>query len=106
MPAISTRIQDHFEELTDPRRREPIMVMLRAATTNAQAAGLLRETLMTVFLGPLGARLEVLDCGRSPLEECPQALSKLVTAFVADGGAASPGGIASDASTGGRARDA
>ena len=31
------------------------MVMLRAATTNAQAAELLRETLMTVFLGPLGA---------------------------------------------------
>ena len=41
----------------DPRRREPIMVMLRAATTNAQAAELLRETLMTVFLGPLGTRL-------------------------------------------------
>ena len=45
----------------DPQRREPIMVMLRAATTNAQAAELLRETLMTVFLGPLGARLEVPD---------------------------------------------
>ena len=45
----------------DPRRREPIMVMLRAATTNAQAAELLRETLMTVFLGPLGSRLEVPD---------------------------------------------
>jgi hypothetical protein len=37
------------------------MVMLRAATTNAQAAELLRETLMTVFLGPLGSRLEVPD---------------------------------------------
>jgi AcrR family transcriptional regulator len=45
----------------DPERREPIMVMLRAATTNAQAAELLRETLMTVFLGPLGSRLEVPD---------------------------------------------
>jgi AcrR family transcriptional regulator len=45
----------------DPQRREPIMVMLRAATTNAQAAELLRETLMTVFLVPLGARLEVPD---------------------------------------------
>jgi AcrR family transcriptional regulator len=45
----------------DPQRREPIMVMLRAATTNAQAAELLRETLMTVFLGPLGSRLEVPD---------------------------------------------
>ena len=45
----------------DPQRREPIMVMLRAATTNAQAAELLRETLMTVVLGPLGSRLEVPD---------------------------------------------
>ena len=45
----------------DPRQREPIMVMLRAATTNAQAAELLRETLMTVFLGPLGARLGAAD---------------------------------------------
>lgn len=41
----------------DPARREPIMVMLRAATTNEQAARLLRETLMTVLLGPLGSRL-------------------------------------------------
>jgi AcrR family transcriptional regulator len=45
----------------DPMRREPIMVMLRAATTNAQAAELLRETLMTVFLGPLGSRLDAPD---------------------------------------------
>ena len=45
----------------DPQRREPIMVMLRAATTNAQAAELLRETLMTVFLGPLGSRLGAPD---------------------------------------------
>ena len=45
----------------DPRQREPIMVMLRAAATNAQAAELLRETLMTVFLGPLGTRLGASD---------------------------------------------
>jgi AcrR family transcriptional regulator len=42
----------------DPQRREPIMVMLRAATTNDQAAELLRESLMNLFLGPLGERLE------------------------------------------------
>ena len=47
----------------DPQRREPIMVMLRAAATNAQAAELLRETLMTVFLGPLGSRLGAPDAG-------------------------------------------
>ena len=45
----------------DAERREPIMVMLRAATTNEQAAELLRETLMTLFLGPLGSRLDVSD---------------------------------------------
>jgi AcrR family transcriptional regulator len=45
----------------DPQRREPIMVMLRAATTNEQAAELLRETLMTLFLGPLGERLDTSD---------------------------------------------
>jgi hypothetical protein len=37
------------------------MVMLRAATTNAQAADLLRETLMKLILGPVGSRLDVPD---------------------------------------------
>ena len=41
------------------------MVMLRAATTNAQAAELLRETLMTVFLGPLGS-----PARRRPTRSC------------------------------------
>jgi AcrR family transcriptional regulator len=45
----------------DPERREPLMVMLRAATTNEQAAALLRESLMTLFLAPLGERLETPD---------------------------------------------
>jgi AcrR family transcriptional regulator len=45
----------------EPGRREPIMVMLRAASTNEQAADLLRETLMTVLLGPLGSRLGTPD---------------------------------------------
>ena len=45
----------------EPGRREPIMVMLRAASTNEQAADLLRETLMTVLLGPLGSRLGAPD---------------------------------------------
>jgi AcrR family transcriptional regulator len=45
----------------DPARREPIMVMLRAATTNEHAADLLRETLMTVLLVPLASRLDAPD---------------------------------------------
>jgi AcrR family transcriptional regulator len=45
----------------DPERREPLTVMLRAATTNEQAAALLRESLMTLFLAPLGERLEMAD---------------------------------------------
>jgi len=45
----------------DPERREPLTVMLRAATTNEQAAALLRESLMTLFLAPLGERLEMPD---------------------------------------------
>ena len=32
MPAISTRIQDHFEELTDPRRREPLYPLMTIVT--------------------------------------------------------------------------
>ena len=32
MPAISTRIQDHFEELTDPRRREPLYPLMNIVT--------------------------------------------------------------------------
>ena len=45
----------------DPERREPIMAMLRGAATNEQAAAQLRETLMTLFLAPLGERLEAGD---------------------------------------------
>jgi AcrR family transcriptional regulator len=45
----------------DPERREPLTVMLRAATTNEQAAALLRESLMMLFLAPLGERLEMAD---------------------------------------------
>src|SRR5258708_2133526 len=32
MPAISTRIQDHFEELTDPRRRAPLYPLINIVT--------------------------------------------------------------------------
>jgi AcrR family transcriptional regulator len=45
----------------DPERREPIMVMLRAATTNEQAAGVLRDALMNLVLGPVGERLDLPD---------------------------------------------
>ncbi|MGH7269067.1 MAG: alpha/beta fold hydrolase, partial [Polyangiaceae bacterium] len=33
-----------------------------------------------------GARFEVLDCGRSPAEHCPEQLAQSVTAFLAGGG--------------------
>jgi AcrR family transcriptional regulator len=59
---LGTRLASFFLSIwEDPGRREPIMVMLRAASTNAEAAELLRETLMTVLLGPLGTRLGVPD---------------------------------------------
>lgn len=32
MPAVSIRLQDHFEELTDPRRREPVYPLLNVVT--------------------------------------------------------------------------
>lgn len=32
MPAISVRLADHFEELTDPRRREPVYPLLNIVT--------------------------------------------------------------------------
>jgi predicted transposase YbfD/YdcC len=32
MPVISTRIQDHFEELKDPRRREPLYPLMNIVT--------------------------------------------------------------------------
>ena len=49
---LGTRLASFFLSVwEDPQRREPIMVMLRAAATNAEAAELLRETLMSAFLG-------------------------------------------------------
>ncbi len=44
-----------------PERREPIMGMLRAATTSDHAAGLLRETLREHILGPVAAGLDIED---------------------------------------------
>jgi AcrR family transcriptional regulator len=59
---LGRRLAEFFLSVwEDPERREPIMVMLRAATTNAQAADLLRETLMKLILGPVGSRLDVPD---------------------------------------------
>jgi AcrR family transcriptional regulator len=59
---LGARLASFFLSVWEnPRRREPIMVMLRAATTNADAAELLRETLMTTFLGPVGERLGAPD---------------------------------------------
>jgi AcrR family transcriptional regulator len=59
---LGRRLAEFFLSVwEDPERREPIMVMLRAATTNAEAADLLRETLMKLILGPVGSRLDVPD---------------------------------------------
>lgn len=41
----------------DPSRREPMMAMLRAATTSADAAALLRDGLSERVLRPVGERL-------------------------------------------------
>ena len=60
--ALGRRLAAFFLSIwEDPQRREPIMAMLRAATTNAQAAELLRDTLMRLILGPIGSRLELPD---------------------------------------------
>jgi AcrR family transcriptional regulator len=45
----------------DPEGREPILGMLRAGTTDPQAAALLRDTLMKLILVPLGERLNQPD---------------------------------------------
>ncbi len=45
----------------DPQRREPIMGMLRAGTTDPHAAELLRDTLMNLLLGPVASRLDESD---------------------------------------------
>jgi AcrR family transcriptional regulator len=59
---LGRRLATFFVSIWDePARREPIMAMLRAATTNEQAADLLRETLMRLLLRPVGAQLNVAD---------------------------------------------
>src|SRR5919201_4073088 len=45
----------------DPERREPILGMLRAATTDPQAGELLSESLMTLILEPVGEALDQPD---------------------------------------------
>jgi AcrR family transcriptional regulator len=42
---------------SEPARREPMMAMLRAATTSPDAAAMLRERVAQQVLGPVGARL-------------------------------------------------
>jgi AcrR family transcriptional regulator len=59
---VGRRLVEFFLSVwEDPERREPIMVMLRAATTNEQAASLLRDALMNLILGPVGERLALPD---------------------------------------------
>ena len=59
---LGRRLAAFFLSIWDePAGREPIMAMLRAATTNARAAELLRETLMELILRPLGEHLDTPD---------------------------------------------
>jgi AcrR family transcriptional regulator len=45
----------------DPERREPILGMLRAATTDPHAAALVRDSFTTLVLGPVGETLDQPD---------------------------------------------
>jgi AcrR family transcriptional regulator len=45
----------------DPERREPMLGMLRAATTDPQAAELVKDSFMTLVLGPVGETLDKPD---------------------------------------------
>jgi AcrR family transcriptional regulator len=45
----------------DPARRQPVMGMLRAASTSPDAAALLRQTLAERLFAPLGERIEHRD---------------------------------------------
>jgi pimeloyl-ACP methyl ester carboxylesterase len=94
---------DHFFDLFDaPAAREAAYATMRATLdTRALMARVPRVTTPTLVLwgrrsrtGPVdhgrrlarelnGARFEVLDCGPSPAEECPEAFAHALTAFLA-----------------------
>ena len=60
--AMGHRLATFFLSIwEDPRQREPIMGLLRGATTSPGVADLLRETLHERVLGPIGDRLDVPD---------------------------------------------
>jgi AcrR family transcriptional regulator len=59
---VGARMAAFFVSIWDEsERREPLMAMLRAATTNEQAAVLLRDSLMRLVLRPVGLRLGTSD---------------------------------------------
>jgi AcrR family transcriptional regulator len=56
--AVGRRLVAYFLSIwEDPVQREPLMGMLRGATTSPQVASLLREVLVERVLGPVGAQL-------------------------------------------------
>jgi pimeloyl-ACP methyl ester carboxylesterase len=101
----AARRVDHLFELFDsPAGREAAYAALGAILdTRSVRASLPRVTVPTLVVwgrghlaSPVeqgrrlarelaGARLEVFDCGPSPAEECPDAFSAVVTAFLAEG---------------------
>jgi AcrR family transcriptional regulator len=59
---VGQRLADFFLSIWDhPEQREPMVGLLRAATTSEQAAGLLRDALGRRLLGPVGERLDSAD---------------------------------------------
>jgi pimeloyl-ACP methyl ester carboxylesterase len=95
---------DHFFDLFDaPAAREAAYATMRATLdTRAIMARVPRITTPTLVLwgranraGPVdqgrrlarelgGSRFEVLDCGASPAEECPEAFAHALTTFLSD----------------------
>jgi AcrR family transcriptional regulator len=62
---IGQRLADFFLSIWDqPEQREPVVGLLRAATTSEQAAELLRDALGRRLLGPIGERI---DCEHAAL---------------------------------------
>jgi AcrR family transcriptional regulator len=59
---LGRRLAAYFLSIwDDPAKREPVMGLLRAATTSPHAAELLRATLGTQLMGPLAEHLAVPD---------------------------------------------
>jgi AcrR family transcriptional regulator len=77
---IGQRLADFFLSIWDhPEQREPVIGLLRAATTSAQAGELLRDALGRRLLEPIGERLDRPDAALR-MNLCGAALVGLGTA--------------------------